>query len=186
MRAHPVPVVTSKSYGVFDYPRLRATLFGAQYKPYSTWGPLALALAKLAEGDADMIYSFMDVPAYRCLCASGAASVDAKALAQEERRVKSMVIPEGFSFVACNDGENLPEDLDWALAHREQIAETSVFGKLWANIPLLCSGWPRYEKKHFRGACVRVCGWCGVIFFFSKFLFFFLSLFLPLFRTNWC
>ncbi|KAJ7116262.1 hypothetical protein C8R43DRAFT_854198, partial [Mycena crocata] len=52
IRAHPVPVITPTSYGIVDYSLLRETIFSALYTPYSSFGPLAAALAALEAGNS--------------------------------------------------------------------------------------------------------------------------------------
>lgn len=59
IRTNPIPVKLESSYGVLDYPRLRATIFLSMYTPRTAYATLAQALANSELGNGTLLFNMM-------------------------------------------------------------------------------------------------------------------------------
>ncbi|KAL0580847.1 hypothetical protein V5O48_001139 [Marasmius crinis-equi] len=130
----PVPVQTDSFYGIVDYAYLRTAIFVALYQPFGIWRWLATGLADLINGNGTMLYF---QPPFRCSCDP------------LENAFESVV--DATSAIACNDGDEVPSDLESAQAHYKNILKVSEWGSMWAGMRFMCIGWPNIPKTQFRG-----------------------------------
>ncbi|PPR04800.1 hypothetical protein CVT26_012973 [Gymnopilus dilepis] len=137
IRSKPIPMKTEKSYGLLDYEMLRSVIFRALYSPYATFAGLAEDLAALAAGDGTGIFDKVSQPPYQCDCDSSRHQFDQ--------------VGDATFAVACNDGDDVPRDLESAKEHFEMLTKASSWADKWAGIRLGCAGWPRFPKDHFQG-----------------------------------
>ena len=93
LREVPMPVQTTRAYGIVDYGTLRSAVFSSLYTPYTAFLPLAQALKQLAAGDASALVSFLGnfYTPYKCSCDAHAHEFDA--------------VRDGQSALVCNDGD---------------------------------------------------------------------------------
>ncbi|KAL0569611.1 hypothetical protein V5O48_012351 [Marasmius crinis-equi] len=133
----PVPVRTNLSYGLVDYARLRFTVFKSLYDPFEKWSALATGLQDLIGGNGTVLYSIMDEARFECSCDPSDHSFESLRDAQ--------------TAIACNDGDDVPPDLESAHEHYANVLKVSEWGSLWAGMRLACGGWPRIPKTQFRG-----------------------------------
>ncbi len=117
-KSNPFPVFSPKtsSYGVVDYDFLRNIIFSALYFPYLTFPIMGDVLAELSKGNAIPIW--------------------------EVGSFFGIGIP-GFSdaeiALTCNDGNFIPGTLEDAEQYYNELANTSDWADVWANIRLACS-----------------------------------------------
>lgn len=140
VRAKPVPVRTETSYGLLDYNLLRLAVFASLYSPYVTFLPLATGLSQLAAGDATLLFQALQPPPFQCPSQLPENAFN--------------VIPDAQSAILCNDGKDIPGDLDSSEQYFKMITESSQWGELWASIRFSCIGWPKFPKNHFQGPFV--------------------------------
>ncbi|KAF8645993.1 hypothetical protein AX16_007419 [Volvariella volvacea WC 439] len=141
IRIDPVPVVTSRSYGLVDYNRLVSTVLRSIYSPYALFELLGKALADLANGDGAALYELFEQPTYHCPC-------------NAPPNPASPAVAEGLFYVACTDGEQVPADLESAKQYYEEAAGQYEWTRILGNLRVGCSGWPRFERKNFKGPFV--------------------------------
>ncbi|KAF8217164.1 TAP-like protein-domain-containing protein [Mycena galopus ATCC 62051] len=140
LRARPIPVRTSTSFGVVDYSMLRRTIFQALYSPYALFPTLAQALADVSQGNGTALFKISEIPAFECAC--GAA----------QYRFES--VREGLAAVLCNDGKRISSEYDKILANYRSLSKASNWADVWASVPLQCLAWPDFPKNHFQGPFV--------------------------------
>ncbi|KAJ7031110.1 TAP-like protein-domain-containing protein [Mycena alexandri] len=140
LRARPIPVRTSISFGLVDYSTLRRTIFKALYSPYAQFPTLAQALADLSAGNATALFKMSESPGFQCGCDPS------------EYRFES--VGEAGSAVLCNDGKRIPQDYEGVLAHYQKLSKTSSFADLWEPVRMSCLAWPDFPKTHFQGPFV--------------------------------
>ncbi|KAK7022954.1 hypothetical protein VNI00_016844 [Paramarasmius palmivorus] len=134
----PVPVRTERSYGLVDYERLRGTLFRGLYSSFDTWAALAVGLADLEAGDGTTLYKLTETEPFECSCDPLEHAFDS--------------IGEADITIGCNDGAVVPESLEEAEKHYQNVLEVSrSWGSVWASVRIGCSGWPKVPKTFFRG-----------------------------------
>ncbi|KAF8646016.1 hypothetical protein AX16_007441 [Volvariella volvacea WC 439] len=141
LRVDPIPVITSRSYGLVDYSLLRVIVFRSLYSPYAFFKRLASALADLANGDGRTVYELLEVPTYQCPCNSASDPW-------------TTVLNEGIFYVACTDGDPVPSDLESTKKYYEESLKEYEWATLWANIRIGCVGWPKFERTNFQGPFV--------------------------------
>ncbi|KAF8905789.1 TAP-like protein-domain-containing protein [Gymnopilus junonius] len=133
----PIPMKTDKSYGLLDYSMLRSAIFGALYSPYASFSTLAEDLAALAKGDGSRIFDKASSPPYECNCDASKHAFDG--------------LRDATVAIACNDGDDVPGDLQSSKEYYEMLSSVSGWADRWARIRLGCVGWPRFPKDHFQG-----------------------------------
>lgn len=124
VRAKPIPVRTETSYGLLDYNFLRLTVFISLYSPYAAFFPLARGLSHLAAGDATLLFQMLQPPPFECPSKSSENAFN--------------VIQDAQSAILCNDGRDIPSDLDSSEQYFKMITERSQWGELWASIRFNC------------------------------------------------
>ena len=97
-----------------DYPFLRDVIFDSLYTPYTSFPPLANALAELSKGNAEPIWNM------------GSSSVPGS-------------INEASLAIACNDGSLIPGTLADAELYYNELAKTSEWANVWAKQRISCS-----------------------------------------------
>ncbi|KAJ3512917.1 hypothetical protein NLJ89_g3241 [Agrocybe chaxingu] len=137
IRAHPLPVKADFSYGILDYNFLRFVIFRVLYSPYDLFQTLAQGLANLAAGDGRVLLKLVTRPPFECSCNPAAHRYD--------------VVGDGQVAILCNDGDDVPGDLQSSLEYFKFMANTSNWGDIWSTIRLSCVGWPKFPKDHFQG-----------------------------------
>lgn len=144
---NPIPIRTSTSYGFLDYTRVRAVVFTALYSPWATWPLLAQALGDLggAKRDPELMYRLTEIPTFKCACSGSCDN-------GKDRREQDFeaVVPDAQTAILCSDGPDIPSDVASAKRYLDDLSKDSDWGSLWANIRLLCTGWPK-AKKGFQG-----------------------------------
>ncbi|KAL4257974.1 Serine protease/Carboxylesterase S33 [Pleurotus pulmonarius] len=135
----PVPVVTSLSYGLVDYSRLRNTIFLSLYSPYTDFPRLAQGLADLARGNGTTLYQFLETPAFDCACGTQAPL---------------QPVLDGRNVIGCTDGKEVSDTFEESESYLRDLLLQSQWAELWATLRISCLGWPKQEKKHFQGPFV--------------------------------
>ncbi|KAJ7116269.1 TAP-like protein-domain-containing protein [Mycena crocata] len=140
IRAQPVPVVTPTSYGIVDYSLLRVTIFNALYTPYSSFGPLAAALATLEAGNGTAFYSLLQQPPFECEC----NTTDALPF--------HLNSAEAGVAIQCGDAGPVTDSLPQLQEFYENATRTSPFAEfLVGSNRLSCAGWPIHRDDRFKG-----------------------------------
>lgn len=125
VRALPIPALSPSEsetfYGLFDYPRLRNTVFQALYAPMASFAPLAHGLAALAAGDAGALFALHAQAPYACDAAPAA------------RR-----LADASTAIFCNDASRVPGGLRWTEEYFAMMARASEFGDIWAGSLIEC------------------------------------------------
>ena len=121
----PIPVKTGNTYGYVDYKMLHSLVFSSLSSPYATFRLLAQGLADLASGNGTIVLKAMTASPLEC---SGDSSKEL-----EQNNVEALVA------ILCNDGANIPADLQSAQKHFEMMSNMSEFGNLWAPYGVLCA-----------------------------------------------
>ncbi|KAF8959383.1 TAP-like protein-domain-containing protein [Flammula alnicola] len=137
LRSHPMPMRTKSGYGLLDLPMLRSAIFLALYTPYASFPIIAQGLAELATGEGQLLFDRMNRPPFECSCDS------------PERAFAS--VPDATAAVLCNDGDDIPGDLESTQKYFDMMTKTSNWGDIWSNIRISCVGWPKFPKDHFQG-----------------------------------
>ncbi|KAH9483248.1 Carboxylesterase A [Psilocybe cubensis] len=139
LRGRPIPVKSDSKYGVFDYILLRSAVFSSLYSPYATFKSLAEGLADLAGGKANAIYDRITAAPYQCECDASKRQFDSVIDAQ--------------TAILCNDGDDVPDDLESSEEYFKSVIEGSGWSEIWARIRFSCvyRGWPKFPKDHFQG-----------------------------------
>ncbi|KAJ7152395.1 Alpha/Beta hydrolase protein [Mycena filopes] len=139
LRTQPVPVITSHGYALVDYSLLRSVIFNALYTPYSSFPPLAQALALLEGGNGTALYAMLgDVP-FECDCANDTASFTDNGA-------------EAAPAVECGDAVPVKDSIGQLTEFYENAARTSQFVEFFlAGIRVSCSGWRLHRNDTFRG-----------------------------------
>ena len=120
IKVQPVPVKTANTYGYVDYTMLHLFVFQSLYFPITAFPLLAQSLADLVAGNGTNVFETMTPPPFDC-------SVDSsKDL--EQNGVESEIT------VICNDGADIPADLQSTRNYFEMISNMSEFGNMWAAI----------------------------------------------------
>ncbi|PBL01762.1 alpha/beta-hydrolase [Armillaria gallica] len=126
---HPVPVVSSSSYGVVDYNILRTAVLYSLYEPYTLFPILAQGLASLAAGDGTVIYEMQ------------ATATDPSSFYDNEW--------EAEIAVSCSDAPNNDTVAD-LFAYWDQNKGISTFSDLFMQ-RISCSGWKFHRDDRFTG-----------------------------------
>jgi hypothetical protein len=121
----PVPAKTDNAYGYVDYRMLHNLVFGSLYFPFAMFRLLAQGLAELAAGDGSTIFKMMTPPPFEC------PENPSKELGQNGLDAQAAIL--------CNDGVDIPADLQSTRQHFEMMSKTSEFGKRWASIRIGCA-----------------------------------------------
>ncbi|KAJ3500369.1 hypothetical protein NLJ89_g9828 [Agrocybe chaxingu] len=137
IRAHPLPVKTDLKYGILDYNSVRLAIFISLYAPYNFFQFLAQGLAELAAGDGRRLLEFVKAPPFQCSCDPSQHLHD--------------VVWDAQTAILCNDGDDIPDDLESTQEYFERMANTSSWADIWSPIRLSCVGWPKFPKDHFQG-----------------------------------
>jgi len=124
LRSRPMPIKTEKGYGLLDYAMLRSVVFRSLYTPYAAFRSLATGLAALATGDGNLIFEKAFTPPYQCSCDPSAGLFTN--------------VPDAQSAVLCNDGADVPGDLESSRKYFESLMGTSGWGEIWASVRLGC------------------------------------------------
>ena len=122
----PVPVKTGNTYGYVDYKMMHFLVFRSLYAPLATYRHLAQGLADLAAGNGTIALNATPPP-FEC---SG-DSESSKEL--EQNGIEAQIA------ILCNDGADIPADLDSARKHFERMSNLSEFGNLWASNGIQCA-----------------------------------------------
>jgi hypothetical protein len=111
----PFPVLNNtSSYGVVDYNFLRTTIFISLYSPYSSFPPLADALAELSKGNARPLWDYGS--------------------AMQVNEVSDPLIAIG-----CNDASLIPGTLEDAEQFYNKLVKTSEWADVWIRERISCS-----------------------------------------------
>ncbi|KAF5311062.1 hypothetical protein D9619_008144 [Psilocybe cf. subviscida] len=137
VRLKPVPIRTKAGYGLLDYTMLRVALFSGLYGPYESFPYLAQGFAELAAGNGTKLFNRMHPEAFQCDCDGKVPDVK--------------VSLDSYAAVLCNDGDDIPNDLESAEKYFEMMMEISNWSEVWASIRLNCVNWPKFPKDHFQG-----------------------------------
>ncbi|KAF9475285.1 hypothetical protein BDN70DRAFT_996546 [Pholiota conissans] len=139
IRHQPVSVRRKSRYGIVDYKTLHSAIFDSLYTPYTSFPKLAEGLAALTTGDGSIIFDMVNPkPPFECECSLPERPSVAK-------------VEDGTIAILCNDGEDVPHDLESTKKYVEELTKSSRWGDLWARIRMDCVGWPRIPKDHFQG-----------------------------------
>ncbi|CAA7262007.1 unnamed protein product [Cyclocybe aegerita] len=118
VRARPVPVRTDTSYGVLDYNLLRVAVFVSLYFPYDLFPTLAQGLAELSAGDGRRLFELVTLPPYQCSC--------------DAAHLFDTVLDASIG-IACNDGDDVPGDLQSSQEYFNMMANSSQWGDIWSH-----------------------------------------------------
>ncbi|KAJ6548180.1 Alpha/Beta hydrolase protein [Mycena vulgaris] len=133
IKARPVPIITSTSYGIIEYTFLRNFIFDALYTPYDLFTVLAQSLVDLAKGNGTTMYSVTEVAPFECECNS-----------TEPFHENSY---EAGLAIACGDAAPVtdsPAQLQEFYASEQKV---SSFADLWGNWRIVCSCIARTASK---------------------------------------
>lgn len=119
----PVPVVTSLSYGLVDYSRLRNTVFLSLYSPYTDFPRLAQGLADLARGNGTTLYQFLETPVFDCACGTQAPL---------------QPVLDARNVIGCTDGEGVNDSFEESESNLRDLLRQSQWGELWATLRISC------------------------------------------------
>lgn len=125
VRARPVPVRTSTSYGLVDYSSVRGAIFRSLYRPHTMFVLLAEALANLAAGDGEAMFKLGQQPVFHCSC--------------DPSETMFEVVRDASTAILCNDGAPVPSSFEEAEAHYARLQKVSSFADLWASLRTSCS-----------------------------------------------
>ena len=120
IQSQPVPVKSNRSYGLVDYNLVHNIVFRSLYTPFASFQRLARGLAELAAGDGTTLLEWMDSSPFEC-------SQDSSELLENNQL-------EALTAILCNDGVDVPGDLQYAQKHFDMLSKTSEFGKILALI----------------------------------------------------
>ncbi|KAK0228236.1 TAP-like protein-domain-containing protein [Armillaria fumosa] len=139
IRVNPIPVKLESSYGILDYPRLRAAIFRSLYVPQIAYPYLAQALVDLELGNGTLLFNMIQKSSevFECSCDS---SVTALAPVVDSQMA-----------IMCNDGAPVPRNLEAAQSYYDRMTEAFDWGSMWAGLRISCSGWPELSKDKFQG-----------------------------------
>ncbi|KAF8351757.1 Alpha/Beta hydrolase protein, partial [Amanita rubescens] len=113
----PFPVLNNaSSYGVVDYNFLRTTIFISLYSPYSSFPPLADALAELSKGNAKPLWDY------------GSTT---------QLLVNEVLDP--LIAIGCNDASLIPGTLEDAEQYYNKLVKTSEWADIWIRERISCS-----------------------------------------------
>ncbi|KJA18191.1 hypothetical protein HYPSUDRAFT_45508 [Hypholoma sublateritium FD-334 SS-4] len=140
LRTNPIPIRTKSGYGLLDINKLQSALFTALYSPYAAFPAIAQGLAELAAGSGKLLFDRMNPPLFECAC--------------DSPELPFTSVSDSQAAVACNDGDDVPDDLQSTEAHFAMMRKASPWGEYWANIRTACVGWPKFPKDHFQGPFV--------------------------------
>ncbi|KAF8959384.1 Alpha/Beta hydrolase protein [Flammula alnicola] len=135
LRSRPIPMRTKSGYGLLDYSVLRSLIFASLYSPYALFPVVARRLAELASGDGQLLFDMMNPPPFECSCDSPVFAT----------------VPDAQAAVLCNDGDDVPGDLESTQKYFDMTTKASSWGDIWSNIRIGCVGWPKFPKDHFQG-----------------------------------
>ena len=121
----PVPVKVGNTYDYIDYKMLHNLVFTSLYFPVATFRLLAQGLAELAAGNGTTIFKMMTPSPFEC-------SRDSSNKRLEENH------SEAQAAILCNDGVDIPADLQSTQKHYEMMSKASEFGNRWASIRTRC------------------------------------------------
>lgn len=124
LRTNPIPVRTKSGYGLMDINKLQSALFTALYSPYQAFPAIAQGLADLAAGSGKLLFDRMNLPRFECECGSP--------------ELPFTGVGDSQIAVACNDGDDVPDDLASTEAHFAMMKKLSPYGEYWANIRTGC------------------------------------------------
>ena len=125
--AHPMPVRSASSFGIFDYGQLRELIFMGLYTPYTTFPLLGRGLASLAAGDANTLFeSYTRLgPKFECDC--------------QEPRHADDPFQEARDAIICNDGDYIPTTAEHLISTVNSFMKYTDFGDvLGAGIASIC------------------------------------------------
>ena len=124
IRIQPVPVKSGNIYGYVDYTMLHSWIFFSLYSPFATYRGLAQGLAELAAGNGITVFNLASPPRFEC----------------SEDSFKGLEQNGGEALIAilCNDGVNIPADLQSTQKHFEMMLNVSEFGHILANVRTQC------------------------------------------------
>ncbi|KAF9040673.1 TAP-like protein-domain-containing protein [Panaeolus papilionaceus] len=137
IRSHPVAVTSpSAPHDVVSIDLLEDITFQALYQPYATFPILAEAYAALARGNGSVLLNLAGVTdMLTCPAESG-----------------TEIIGDAPAAILCNDGEEIPSDLESTLKYVDMMKTLSPnWSPFWAYIRMSCIDWPKFPKKNFRG-----------------------------------
>ena len=126
VKAQPVPVITSISYGILGYTFLRNLIFDALYNPYDLFSLLAQSLAALANGNASTMYIAIEVPSFECECNTVAQPFHDNGY-------------EAAVTIACGDATPVNDSVLELQDFYSAETTISSFADLWGNWRVLCS-----------------------------------------------
>lgn len=125
VRSRPIPMRTKAGYGLLDYAMLRSALLSGLYAPYESFPILAQGFAELDRGDGTRLFDRMNPKAFNCNCNNSESDEDLFSL-------------ESAAAILCNDGDDVPGDLQSAEEYFKMMMEASSWSELWASIRLGC------------------------------------------------
>ncbi|KAF8813567.1 hypothetical protein BYT27DRAFT_7044549, partial [Phlegmacium glaucopus] len=135
VQSRPVPVKSDRSYGLVDYNMLHNLVFRSLYAPFASFQRLARGLAELAAGDGTTVLEWADPPPFEC--------------SQDSSKLLEANTPEASTAILCNDGVDIPGDLQYAQKHFDMMSRRSEFGKIWSAIVTNCASFcGKYKLSH--------------------------------------
>jgi len=128
LRSNPLPIKTGNTYGLLDETTLRMLVFQALYSPYAYFPRLADALADLAQGNGVKAFEMAHPvePLFKCDCGT-----------TNKQRVWGLL--DTNLAIICNDGAEVPEDLESSTKYFEIMTKSSEWGDIWSSARLGCA-----------------------------------------------
>jgi len=119
--------MTQSTYGLLDEITLRSVVFRALYSPYGYFSRLADALADLAQGNGTKAFEMAHPvePMFKCDCGTA-----------KEQLVREWL--DATIAIMCNDGAEVPEDLESSTKYFEMMTNSSEWGDVWSSARLGC------------------------------------------------
>ncbi|KAJ6480975.1 TAP-like protein-domain-containing protein [Mycena sanguinolenta] len=140
VRARPIPVRTSASFGLVDWTTVRSVIFASLYSPYTKFSTMARALADLNEGNGTTLFKVLEQPAFECAC--------------DPTQYQFEPLSEAAFGILCNDGAPISPEYEDVLANYQNWRNTSSWADVLARIQMPCLAWPDFPKDRFQGPFV--------------------------------
>lgn len=126
----PVPVKSGNTYGYVDYKMLHSLVFRSLYTPLTWFRSIAQGLTELAAGNGTAVFK---------MAISKMVAPSPFECSQDSSKELEYNTPEASVAIYCNDGINIPADLESAQKHFEMMSKGSEFGHLWASVRIRCA-----------------------------------------------
>ena len=109
-------------FGIVDYDLLRFAVLATLYQPFALFPLMAEALADLASGNPNTLFSFVPPQSFQC------GSPD-----------EFENIEDGSMAIHCTDGDEVKGGLKEMLRYYERLSKESEWGRFWSSLRIGCA-----------------------------------------------